>query len=112
MTITKFDGHENAQAYFIEDYDHGFQALQSYNTRVIESRYDVIRNALRHTIYGLYSMTTRKHIGWYAKAQGLAYSHFKWAYEHDCDILQDYTSGMIDFIHRETGEILDTIKYH
>lgn len=110
MTISKFDGHKNANAYHIDYEFTGREALQSYNTIVIESIYDYANKRLRHIIHGLYSATTRKHIGWYAKVQCLEYSDFKWAYEHNCDIIQDYETGEIIFESRETGEILKIIE--
>lgn len=42
--------------------------------------------------------------------QCLKYSDFKWAYEHNCDIIQDYKTGEIIFESRETGEILKIIE--
>ena len=111
MTRTKFDGHGNAQAYLITDIANDTEYLQSYDTIVIESKYNPVGKYVRHKINGLYSMTTRKHIGWYAQYQNLAYSHFKWAYEHNCNIIQDCTSNKIMFESCETPEIIDTIKY-
>ena len=110
MIISKFHGHKNANAYYIEDESTGREALRSYNAIVIVSIYDYANKRLRHIIHGLYSATTRKHIGWYAKAQCLQYYDFKWAYEHNCDIIQDYETGKILFESRKTGEILKIIE--
>ena len=110
MTISKFTGHEKAQAYFIHDEIHGSHALQSHRTIVIFAAYDPVKKRMRHTINGLYSATTRKHIGWYAKEHGLEYFQFRWAYDNDCDIIQDYKTGEIIFESRETGEILKIIE--
>lgn len=110
MIKQKFTGHESAQAYYISDHITGEEQLQSYDTIVIESTYDYSLKCRRYVIHGLYSATTRKHIGWYAKVHNLAYADFKWAYDHNCDILQDYQLGMIIFESRETGEILKIIE--
>ena len=110
MAISKFYGHKNANAYHIDYEFTGREALQSYDTIVIESIYDYANKRLRHIIHGLYSATTRKHIGRYAKVQCLKYSDFKCAYEHNCDIIQDYKTGKIIFESRETGEILKIIE--
>lgn len=109
MIETKFYSHKYANAYFIECEDSGKRALRSYDTIVIESEYNPVYKRMRHTIYGLYSATTRKHIGWYAKEHNLQYFHFKWAYEHNADIIQDYETNKIIFQDNETGEILKII---
>lgn len=50
--------------------------LVSYKTEVAEIRGGVL------TVYGLYSMTTRKHIGAFMKEFGLDYSIAKYCYTH------------------------------
>ena len=109
MIKTKFSDHKYANACIIECKHTGKHALLSYNTIVIASTPDYINRKMRHVIKGLYTPTTRKHIGWYAKAHNLEYSHFKWAYEHNADIIQDYETNKIIFQDNETGEILKII---
>lgn len=71
---TKFEGHKQAQAYKKDIF--GGIALYSYNTLVAEVRDGWLK------IYGLYSMTTRKHIGWFMKELGLDYQTAKRLYEN------------------------------
>ena len=47
-------------------------------------------------IYGLYSMTTRKHIGWFMKELGFNYQIAKQIY-HDCKYLNIYTGEVRDW---------------
>lgn len=70
----KFEGHKQAQAHKEDIF--GGVALYSYNTLVAEVRYGWLK------IYGLYSMTTRKHIGWFMKELGLDYQAAKRLYEN------------------------------
>ena len=67
MTSKKFDEHKQAAAK-INYYDDGSMALISYNTTVIT----VDKDGWMH-INGLYSRTTIKHIGWFAKMVGTTY---------------------------------------
>lgn len=66
-----FKGHEQAKAWEI-NYQDGTRALQSYNTIVAE-----IDSNGWLLINGLYSMTTRKHIGWFMHEIGLTYQDAK-----------------------------------
>ena len=50
--------------------------LVSYKTEVAEIKGGIL------TVYGLYSMTTRKHIGAFMKEFGLDYSIAKYCYTH------------------------------
>ena len=79
---TTFEGHPKAQAYKEDIF--GGVALHSYNTIVAEVRYGWLK------IYGLYSMTTRKHIGWFMKELGLDYQTAKKIYD-DYKCLNIYT---------------------
>lgn len=74
MIQIKFEEHTNAQAR-INYYTDGTVALQSYNTIVVEVREGWVK------INGLYSATTRKHIGWFAKMLNLTYQDLKRLYE-------------------------------
>lgn len=51
--------------------------LVSYKTEVAEIKGGVLR------VYGLYSMTTRKHIGAFMKEFGFDYSIAKYCYTHN-----------------------------
>lgn len=66
-------GHKYAQAY-VEETERG-QALYSYSTIII-----YIDNNGWMTVSGLYSPTTRKHIGWFMKELGLTYQIAKSCY--------------------------------
>lgn len=74
MTQVKFNEHKSAQA-SINYYIDGTVALQSYQTIVVEMRENWIK------VNGLYSATTRKHIGWFAKMLNLTYQDLKRLYE-------------------------------
>jgi len=74
MTQVKFKEHTSAQA-SINYYTDGTVALQSYQTIVVEVRENWIK------VNGLYSATTRKHIGWFAKMFNLTYRDLKQLYE-------------------------------
>ena len=71
MTKTMFERHEKAAACILY-YDDGSFTLKSYNTIVIT----VNAEGWLH-INGLYSRTTIKHIGWFAKLVNLNYSTLK-----------------------------------
>lgn len=84
----KFEGHKQAQAH--KENIFGGIALYSYNTKVAE-----IRNGWLH-IYGLYSMTTRKHIGWFMKELGFNYQIAKQLY-NDYKSMNIYTGEVRDW---------------
>lgn len=77
MKTFKFDNHP-AAAYEIHQYDNGKLELQSYRTIVLTVDHD----GWLH-VNGLYSATTRKHIGWFMRWLGLDYQTAKACYEHD-----------------------------
>jgi len=70
-------GHEYAQAHesFFND---GTVELWSYTTRIIS-----ITPEGWLTCYGLYSMTTIKHIGWFMRERGLSYQLAKILYREN-----------------------------
>ena len=72
MDIIKFAGHEKAEAYKMSIF--GGVALFSYGTKVAEVRYGWLH------IYGLFSKTTRKHLGWFMRELGLDYQLAKKLY--------------------------------
>lgn len=74
-TIHKFDDHRHAAAYIMTDDQHT-RALVSYTTIVAMVDAD---GWLK--IGGLYSMTTRKHLGWFMHELGLTYQHARDLYE-------------------------------
>jgi len=72
--IIKFTDHKYAQAHM--EPIHGGLALYSYTTRVAELKDGWL------TIFGLYSMTTRRHIGWFMREiGGFTYQLAKQLYE-------------------------------
>jgi len=71
--IIKFTDHKYAQAH-MEPIHNGL-ALYSYTTKVAEVRDGWLR------IFGLYSMTTRRHIGWFMRELGKDYQLAKQLYE-------------------------------
>lgn len=71
MTSKKFDGHKQAAAK-INYYDDGSMELVSYTTVVIT----VDKDGWMH-VNGLYTKTTIKHIGWFAKIVGTTYQTCK-----------------------------------
>lgn len=74
--IIKFTDHKYAQAHM--EPIHGGLALYSYTTRVAEVRDGWLR------IFGLFSMTTRRHIGWFMRELGkFNYQLAKQLYEDD-----------------------------
>ena len=86
--VRKFADHKYAQAH-MEDIPGGI-ALYSYNTKVAEVRNDWLR------IFGLYSMTTRRHIGWFMRELG------KFNYQLAKKLYDDYKIMNI-----KTGEVKD-----
>lgn len=87
MTQVRFNEHKNAQA-CINYYADGSIALQSYSTIVVEVTADGWVN-----VNGLYSATTRKHIGWFARLLDLTYQDIKNFYENN--ITFNYLTGEI-----------------
>ena len=85
--IIKFTDHKYAQAHM--EPIHGGLALYSYDTRVAE----VVDGWLR--INGLYSPTTRKHIGWFMRELGFTYQLAKQLYNDHKDF-NIYTGEVID----------------
>lgn len=77
MTSFKFNDHKSASA-CINYYADGTIALQSYNTIVAE-----INPAGWLKVNGLYSMTTRKHIGWFMRHFNFTYQLAKQIFEDD-----------------------------
>lgn len=75
MVQVRFEEHKNAQA-SINYYIDGTVALQSYSTIIVEVRAGWIY------VNGLYSATTRKHIGWFAQMFNLTYQDLKSFYEN------------------------------
>ena len=84
----KFKDHPNAQAYVIENED-GYKALQSYQTIVAT----VDEEGWLH-INGLYSATTRKHIGWFMRELGFTYQLAKQLYNDNAQ-MNIYTGEVI-----------------
>ena len=80
--IIKFTDHKYAQAH-MEPIFNGL-ALYSYDTMVAEVRNGWLK------IYGLYSMTTRKHISWFMRELGFNYQLAKQLYE-DYKTMNIYT---------------------
>ena len=87
MMLVKFADHKSAQTAMIVK-DGIICGLLSYNTIVAE-----LNNDGWLTINGLYSMTTRRHIGWFMKELGFTY---QWA-------KQLFEDGMAFYIY--TGEV-------
>ena len=86
--IIKFTDHKYAQAH-MEPVHNGL-ALYSYTTKVAEVRDGSLR------IFGLYSMTTRRHIGWFMREiGGFTYQLAKQLYE-DNKLFNIYTGEVID----------------
>ena len=74
MMTRKFVDHKYAQAQ-INTYPDGSQALQSYNTIVVE-----IDPEGWLKVNGLFSMTTIRHIGWFMRELGFTYQLAKTLY--------------------------------
>lgn len=86
--VIKFADHKSAQAH-MEVIENGI-ALYSYTTRVAEVRDGWL------TIFGLYSMTTRRHIGWFMREIGkFDYQLAKQLYE-DGKKMNIYTGEVLD----------------
>lgn len=85
--IIKFADHKSAQTH-MEPIANGI-ALYSYTTLVAE-----VREGWLH-IYGLYSMTTRRHIGWFMRELGFTYQLAKQLYEDD-KLFNIYTGEIVD----------------
>ena len=86
--IIRFTDHKYAQAH-MEPIHNGL-ALYSYTTKVAEVRDGWLR------IFGLYSMTTRRHIGWFMRELGKDYQLAKQLYE-DNKLFNIYTGEVIDY---------------
>lgn len=80
MTIRKFNDHKYAQAEIIE-YSDGRKELISYVTPVIEID---VEGWLK--VNGLYSATTRRHIGWFMRELGLTYQLAKTLYGDNAEM--------------------------
>ena len=83
--MERLRGHEQANAYIQRE---GTKInLISYRTKVLE--FDVIERTVYCT--GLYSVTTRKHIGWFANQflsqYGINYHDIKQAYNNNTSLL-------------------------
>lgn len=89
MMISKFAGHENAQAVKMI-WENGAQALISYTTTVIS----INEEGWLH-VHGLYSRTTIKHIGWFMRELGFTYQLAKQLY-NDRKEFNIYTGEVID----------------
>ena len=88
-TIRKFNDHKYAQAEIIE-YADGTRELISYVTPVIR-----IDNEGWLKVNGLYSATTRRHIGWFMRELGFTYQLAKALY-NDNKEMNIYTGEVID----------------
>ena len=89
MMISKFAGHENAQATKMI-WNNGAQALISYSTVVIT----IDEEGWLH-VHGLYSRTTIKHIGWFMRELGFSYQLAKQLY-NDHKEFNIYTGEVLD----------------
>ncbi len=89
MATRKFNDHPYAQAQINTYYD-GSQALQSYNTIVVE----IDSEGWLH-VNGLYSRTTIRHIGWFMRELGFTYQLAKQLY-NDRKEFNIYTGEVID----------------
>lgn len=75
MMYTKSNGgHEYANTY-VRVYDNGAEEMISYTTKVLE-----LSPEGWVTCYGLYSMTTIKHIGWFMRSHDSSYQVAKQCY--------------------------------
>ena len=91
--IEKFNGHRHAQCY-MRHYNDDTTALISYNTVVAE-----LDDEGWIRVNGLYSATTRKHLGWFAKELARMFN-IRLTYH---DLRDLYTSG--DMLNLLTGEV-------
>lgn len=89
--VTKrFEDHPEANAW-VWEYPDGHKTLCSYGTIVAEcSAEGWVR------VFGLYSATTRKHIGWFMHSLGLDYPTAKEIYEEHLAI-NIHTGEVVDF---------------
>ena len=71
----RFADHPRAACY-MRVFDNGVIQLKSYNTIVAWVDDGVLY------VTGLYSATTRKHLGWFAKQFGLTYKHIRKVYDN------------------------------
>ena len=85
--IIKFADHKAAQTYMVPI--HNGICLVSYTTVVADLQDGWL------TIRGLYSMTTRKHIGWFMRELGFTYQLAKQLYE-DNKSFNIYTGEVVD----------------
>ena len=76
--IIKFTDHKYAQAH-MEPIHNGL-ALYSYTTKVAEVRDGWLK------IFGLYSMTTRRHISWFMRELGFTYQRAKQLYYDNAEM--------------------------
>lgn len=90
MTTKKFAGHEKAQAK-INYYADGSFELVSYHTVVA-----TVDSCGWVHVNGLYSMTTIKHLGWFAHMIGTSYQTLK-ALLLDQKDMNIYTGEVIDW---------------
>lgn len=80
MIIKSVAGHDHAQAKeYI--YDNGSRSLISYTTTVIT----IDEEGWLH-VYGLYSMTTIKHIGWFMREMGFTYQLAKQLFNDNAEM--------------------------
>ena len=75
--MKKFNDHRAAKAWYTTDTLGRPNALISYSTTVAE-----VDSTSWLYINGLYSMTTRKHLGWFMQLLGLTYQDAKRLYEN------------------------------
>jgi len=90
MESRKFNDHKYAQAQ-INTYPDGSQALQSYETIVIE----IDAEGWLH-VNGLYSKTTIRHIGWFMRELGFTYQLAKALYLDNKE-MNIHTGEVIDY---------------
>lgn len=75
--MKKFNDHRAAKAWYTTDTLGRPNTLISYSTTVAE-----VDSTSWLYINGLYSMTTRKHLGWFMRLLGLTYQDAKRLYEN------------------------------
>lgn len=96
-TVRKLTAHASANCR-VRVYDNGDLVLQSYATDVIY--YDKAHDRVFCT--GLYSMTTRKHIGWFLREypilRNLSYQDMRNSYDsnHSIDVSGKFTVPLTD----------------
>lgn len=89
ITFKKFEDHASANAQVMED-SNGSKALISYKTTVA-----VCDENAWLRIFGLFSATTRKHIGWFMKSLGLDYYTAKNLFVNNM-MMNIYTGEVVD----------------